>query len=190
MFILMILFYFCLFPAQLRHANWFCLWHLGTDRVEKALHLLMYSLVAAETCSFAELLPSNGCHIVAYFVVVAQQRVYMSQYIYIYSAIHIQQVNTFLMHINTVGRKLCLSFRDKRTGQSKLVLGNSLLTVGRFRVCYKAHGWLLNIQVWKGMKSVSFVTVMKPGNLTDNVYRIYDMFHSLYYFCPKFFSFR
>jgi hypothetical protein len=38
------------------------------------------AIVATETCLFAELLPSDGC-LVAYFAVVAWQRVYMPQYL-------------------------------------------------------------------------------------------------------------
>jgi hypothetical protein len=58
------------------------------------LPLPLYSLVAMETCLFVKPLPSNGCCIVAYFVVVAQQRVYMPQYCYsgIRDELHVHKV--------------------------------------------------------------------------------------------------
>jgi hypothetical protein len=43
--------------------------------------LLLYPLVPVETCLFAESLLNNGCCIIAYLAVVAEQRVYMTQYI-------------------------------------------------------------------------------------------------------------
>jgi hypothetical protein len=52
-------------------ANWPCLQHFGTDRVENVTSILLYSLIAVETCLFAEPLLSNGCCTVACFAVIA-----------------------------------------------------------------------------------------------------------------------
>jgi hypothetical protein len=53
---------------------------LVMDHVEHPLHCCS-ATIAMETCLFAELLLSNSCCIVAYFAVIAQQRVYMPQYV-------------------------------------------------------------------------------------------------------------
>jgi hypothetical protein len=52
-----------------------------TDRTEKTVPLLLHRISVAKTRSFGKPLRSNGCCIFAYIAVVAQQRVYMPQYI-------------------------------------------------------------------------------------------------------------
>jgi hypothetical protein len=67
------------------HAGWLlatvsqlsCLEHLGTDRKENIIRLLLFPIVTVKTCLFTKTLLSNGCCILAYLAVVAQQRVYM-----------------------------------------------------------------------------------------------------------------
>jgi hypothetical protein len=56
----------------------------GTDRTENTSPLLLYPIVAVETRLFAKPLLNNGCCIFAYLAVVAQQRVYMPQYLILY----------------------------------------------------------------------------------------------------------
>jgi hypothetical protein len=48
---------------------------------EKAIPLLLFTMVAMQTCLFSKPLLSNGHRIFAYLAVVAQQWVYMAQYV-------------------------------------------------------------------------------------------------------------
>jgi hypothetical protein len=50
------------------------------DRTENTVPLLLFPIVAVQTCLFAKPLLSNGCCIFAYLVVVAQQWVYTPHY--------------------------------------------------------------------------------------------------------------
>jgi hypothetical protein len=70
-----------------KFSNWIQLltgpsYNISTRTTYKtSLPLLLCSLIAMETCLFAEPLVSNGCCIVVCFMVVAKQWVYMPQYI-------------------------------------------------------------------------------------------------------------
>jgi hypothetical protein len=83
---------------------------LGTDSTETPF-FCSYVTVSVETCLFALPLLSNGCCMFAYFAVVAQKRVYMSQYIMLtkciallllmeargsYNYYHTKKVNTII----------------------------------------------------------------------------------------------
>jgi hypothetical protein len=50
--------------------------YLGTDRTENTVPLLLFAIVAVQTCLFPKPLLSDGSYIFAYLAVVAQQRVY------------------------------------------------------------------------------------------------------------------
>jgi hypothetical protein len=52
----------------------------SAQTLQKRLFHYCCSLIAMETCFFAELLLSSGCSIVACFTVIAKQQVYMPQY--------------------------------------------------------------------------------------------------------------
>jgi streptomycin 6-kinase len=54
------------------------------DRTENTVPLLLYPIVAMETRLFAKPLPSKGYCIFVYLAVVAQQRVYMPQYVKVF----------------------------------------------------------------------------------------------------------
>jgi hypothetical protein len=71
--------------------NWSCLQHLGTDRVENDSSITaVFPCCRGNMLSFADPLLNNGCCTVAYFTVVACQRVCTPQYIrYIYVLVYI-----------------------------------------------------------------------------------------------------
>jgi hypothetical protein len=51
------------------------------DCTENAISLLLFTIVAMQTYLFAKPLLGNGCCILAYLAVVAQQWVYMARYV-------------------------------------------------------------------------------------------------------------
>jgi hypothetical protein len=67
-------------------------------RTENTFPLLLYPIVAVESRLFAKLLLSNRCCIFAYLAVVAQQRVYMPQYIAIFQ-VHVQGTLSHVLSI-------------------------------------------------------------------------------------------
>jgi hypothetical protein len=50
------------------------------DRTDNTIPVLLYPVVAMETCLFAEPLLSNDCCMFAYLAIAAKQRVYMRHY--------------------------------------------------------------------------------------------------------------
>jgi hypothetical protein len=54
--------------------------HIGMDRTVNTVFLLLFPIVAVQTCLFTKPLLSNDCYIFAYIAVVTQQQVYMPHY--------------------------------------------------------------------------------------------------------------
>jgi hypothetical protein len=50
--------------------------HLGMNRAENTVPVLLFPVVSMQTCLFAKPFLSNGCCIAASFAVVAEQRIY------------------------------------------------------------------------------------------------------------------
>jgi hypothetical protein len=55
--------------SELADSHYVLLIHLGTDRIENTVLLLLFPIVTVQTCLFVKPFLSNGCCIAVYFAV-------------------------------------------------------------------------------------------------------------------------